>query len=397
MGVRANRFRSLLTTLGIVIGVASVVAVVSIIQGMSLAITKNFDDLGSNSLTIHSDTSFEEQLQGKVNRLTLRDYDKLTRHLRSAGEITPSFSPFGVFGTTIRSGGRTAFTRVSAVTANYQDTFQTYSVRGRFLTGNDDTSRRRVAVVGEKLRDNLGLGEEAVGSFIEIGGEAFKVVGVMEPRGDLFGISQDDYVLIPFSTGQSLAGNDAQQDITINLNVADLDQIAFVQDRAEQILRDSRKLKPGEDNDFKVQTAQQLRDSFSKVTDTVTVVFGGVVGISLLVGGIGIMNIMLVSVTERTREIGICMALGAQRRHILMQFLIEAVILSLIGGVIGLVLGTAIGFGATKVMPGIPGAVVPFWAAATALGFSAAMGIVFGVIPAAKAAGLNPVEALRFE
>jgi putative ABC transport system permease protein len=393
--ILANRTRSVLTTLGITIGVAAVIAVVSLLQGLSSSISTSFDDLGSNSLTIRSNTSFEEQLQGKRNRLTLEDYRRLARDLGSAGKMTPAFSPFGLFGTTIRAADRSAFTRVSAVSSNYQDTFNTYTATGRFFTQSDERSRRKVAVIGEKLRENLSLPQDPVGEFISIGGEWFKVVGVMETRGELFGLDQDDYVIIPFSTGEQIAGNESEQDISITLNVdgnADMDE---VQNRAEQILRKSRKLKADQPDDFKVQTAKQLFDSFAQISNTVTLVAAGMVGISLLVGGIGIMNMMLVSVTERTSEIGICKALGAQRHHILLQFLLEATMLSVLGGLAGIAIGYSIGVLTSFLIPGFPSAVVPIWTLFLATGFCVLIGVVFGVVPAAKAASLSPIEALR--
>lgn len=194
-----------------------------------------------------------------------------------------------------------------------------------------------------------------------------------------------------------MSGNVAEQDITITFNVNQLDQLEAVQARVTSLLRTLHHLKPGEPDDFKVQTAQQLTESFSKIIDTMTLVLGGIVSVSLLVGGIGIMNIMLVSVTERTREIGICKALGAQKHHILMQFLVEATTLSTLGGLVGLVLGYALGFVGTMLIPNAPAAFVPWWAVALAFGFSSLVGIVFGIMPAAKAANLNPIDALRYE
>jgi len=395
--ILAHRFRSLLTILGIIIGVASVIAVVSIVQGLAHSVTSNFDDLGANSLTIRSETSFEEQMQGRLNRLTLRDYGQLRRSLDDVKDITPSFGPFGSFGTTVRSGGKSAFTRVFAVTANYDDTYKTFAAQGRFISASDQASRRKVVVIGDKLRRNLKLRYDCVGEFVSVGGDWYKIIGLMEQKGEFFGLSQDDYILMPFSTGESVSPSTVEPDISIALNVPNIEQIEAVQDRLTQVLRRAHRLGTGKKNDFKVETAEQLKASFSQVTDSITLVLAGVVSISLVVGGIGIMNIMLVSVRERTREIGICKALGAQRHHILLQFLIEATLLSLLGGVLGLMLGWGVGALVGLAMPNMPATIVPVWAALLALGFSAAIGVIFGVIPAAQAAGLNPVEALRYE
>lgn len=396
-GISANRTRSVLTILGIVIGVAAVIGVVSIVQGLSHSVTNSFKYLGANSLTIRSDTSFEEQLQGKVNRLTLMDFERLTKELGDTGTLTPSFSPFGVFGTAVKTGNRSAFTRVSAVTESYPEAFNSYVSEGRFFTRSDNVSRRKVCVIGTTLRDHLSLPTNPIGQFVNVGGEWLKVIGVAEERGEMFGLNQDDYMLIPFSTGEALAGSNAQQDITIMLNVRDADTVDQVQLRAERVLRQSRKLKPGEKNDFKVQTSQQLTESFSQLSNAVTAVASGMVGISLLVAGVGIMNMMLVSVAERTREIGICKALGAQRGQILRQFLFEAVLMSFFGGVIGVAGGYALGAIGSIMMPNFPSAVVPWWAVAFSIGFSTFIGVLFGVVPAAKAANLSPMEALRRE
>jgi len=395
--IRAHALRSFLTTLGIIIGVASVIAVVSLIQGLSYSITSKFAGLGSNSLTVRSETAFNDAMQGKRNRLTLRDYDHLLQHIDDISAVTPMFMAMGDFGGTFKFGNQTSVSRVLATTPSYQDSQQVFPALGRFITAADGRSRRRVAVIGEKLRENLKLPENPVGSFIEMGGEWFKVVGVMEERGDLFGFSQDDFAIIPFGTGLALSADSLHQDINISFNVNDIEQIEVVSDRIGALFRQLHGLKPGQKNDFKVETARQLTESFAGIIDSMTLVLGGIVGVSLLVGGIGIMNIMLVSVTERTREIGISKALGAKRHHILLQFLIEATVLSLLGGIVGLVLGYALGFGAAKLIPGFPDAVVPWWAVLLAFGFSTLVGIVFGLMPAAKAARLDPIEALRYE
>jgi len=395
--IRAHKLRSFLTTLGIIIGVASVIAVISLIQGLSYSITSKFEGLGSNSLTVRSDTPFEQAMQGKRNRLTLRDLEMLQHHVDDIRDVTPIMLALGDFGGSVRFQGHSTMSRIIATRPSFQDARQIYPRLGRFITDGDDASRRRVAVIGETLRENLKLPDDPIGQFIELGGEWFKVVGLTEPRGEMFGFSQDDYAIIPFGTGLALSPDALREDVQISFNVADIDQIDAVTDRVTTLFRQLHDLKPGQPNDFKVETASQLTESFSKIIGTMTLVLGGIVGVSLLVGGIGIMNIMLVSVTERTREIGICKALGAKRQHILLQFLIEATTLSLLGGSVGLVLGYALGYGAALLIPGFPGAVVPWWAVALAFGFSTLVGIVFGLMPAAKAARLDPIEALRYE
>jgi putative ABC transport system permease protein len=395
--IRAHSFRSFLTTLGIIIGVASVITVISIVQGLSHSIKGEFEGLGSNSLTVRAITSREDSLQGKRSYLSINDYEKIIENIEGISNVSPFFSPFNGPFSQAKFGPQAAFTQVSAVKSVYQKTNQLSPLYGRFISESDELSRRKVTVIGAKLRDNLKLPEDPVGKFIDIGGEWFKIIGVNESQGEIFGFSKDDYALIPFSVGQSISGNSNKLDIVVTFNVDDMEQLVPIQDRLTSLLRQIHQLKPGEKNDFKVQTSEQLMETFSNVINMLTLVLGGIVSISLLVGGIGIMNIMLVSVTERTREIGICKALGAQRHHILLQFLIEAMTLSLLGGIIGLGLGFFFGFIAAKMIPGFPDAYVPFWAIALSLGFSTAVGMVFGIMPAAKAANLDPIDALRYE
>jgi putative ABC transport system permease protein len=395
--IRAHSFRSFLTTLGIIIGVASVITVISIVQGLSHSIKGEFEGLGANSLTVYADTPREDMMQGKRNYLSINDYEKIVENIDGISNVSPFFAPFIGPGTTVRYSGQSTFTQISAVKSVYQKTNLYYPLYGRFISDSDEASRRKVVVIGTKLRENLKLPENPVGIFIEIGGEWFKIIGINESQGEIFGFSKDDYALIPFSVGQAIAGGSSKLNITVTFTVSDMEQLIPIQDRLTALLRQLHHLKPGQKNDFKVKTSDQLMETFSNVIDMMTLVLGGIVSISLLVGGIGIMNIMLVSVTERTREIGICKALGAQRHHILLQFLIEAMVLSLLGGIIGLGIGYFLGFMAAKMIPGFPDAFVPFWAVALSLGFSTAVGMIFGIMPAAKAANLDPIEALRYE
>jgi putative ABC transport system permease protein len=219
----------------------------------------------------------------------------------------------------------------------------------------------------------------------------------MEKQGDLFGISRDNYMIIPFKTGQSIIGNNTRPQLQITLAVRDSGRMDETRNRIAAVLRQAHRLKFNENDDFEINSADQIAKSFDKLSSTVTLVMSGVVGIALLVGGIGVMNIMLVSVKERTREIGICKALGARSRDILLQFLIEAVTLSLLGGLVGLVIGYAFGAGIAGMIPDFPPAVVPWWAALLAVLFSGGVGVVFGVVPASQAARLDPIDALRYE
>ena len=395
--VVAHGLRSTLTTLGISIGVASVIAVVALVQGMQASIMVEFEGLGGNGLSITSFTDVDAAMQGGSARLTPDDLERVARRVEGIESITPLLKAAGSGFLQVRHGDRNTLAQVQGSTHSYQDVYRAYPAQGRFLSIADDRRRRRVCVLGSGMLDKLGLPDDPVGEYIELAGEWLKVVGVMEREGELFGIPRDDYVLIPYGTMQSLNGPDADNDIAIRLTVADGVDRDAIEHLIARVLRQAHRLKPGEPDDFRIEAPDRIADAFDAIGTTITAVIGGVVSISLLVGGVGIMNIMLVSVTERTREIGLLKALGATRRNILLQFLLEALTLSLIGGVLGLAAGYALGAGIAFLIPGLDGIVVPAWAIMTALGFSVIVGIAFGLLPAAKAADLDPVDALRYE
>ena len=394
--IRAHAFRSFLTTLGIVIGVASVIAMVSIIQGLQFTIGQQFLGLGSNSITVQSYTALADALQGKRSRLTQDDFDLIRYRVDGISSITPiMYVQNGQ--AQVRYGSQTTASQVLGTTYSYQDVGQYFAKRGRFLSASDNDTRRRVAVIGEQVRQDLALPEDPIGEFIQINGEWLKIIGLLEAKGEILGQSQDNRVMIPYTTMTSLQGNQRLPDIAVQLTVANLDDLENIRQTITRLLRNAHKLKADADDDFRIQTAQQLQDTFNSILTTVTIVMTSIVSISLLVGGIGIMNIMLVSVTERTREIGICKAIGAKRHHILLQFLLEALVLCLLGGVAGLVIGYGIGALAASLIPNFPAAHTPWWAVVLALGFSAAVGVGFGILPAAKAANLDPISSLRYE
>ena len=391
----ANRLRSFLTTLGIIIGVASVIAVVSVTGGMSAFIGDSFASLGADSLTIRSYTPFEDLMKGVRSRLTPADLELIEKRGEGIASITPVLEANR--SSQIKYGPQTAYSQIMGTTYAYQDVAQSYTEIGRFLAQSDNLTRRRVAVIGEDVRENLSLPEDPINEYVELSGEWFKVVGLLEPMGDIMGQSRDNIVLIPYSTMVSIQGNQSRIDIGIQLNLTPAANVENVSSQLTTLLRNAHELSSNEDDDFRIQTAEQLMEQFDQILGTLTMVIGGIVSISLLVGGIGIMNIMLVSVTERTREIGICKAIGAKSHHILMQFLIEALLLSLLGGLIGLISGYGLGMLIANSIPDFPPANVPLWAASLALGFSGFVGVLFGILPAAKAARLDPIDALRYE
>ena len=395
--IRAHAFRSFLTALGIIIGVASVVAVVSILQGMSHTINAQFEGLGSNTITVSAYTPRDQRLQGNLSKLTERDRNAIELRVEGISHVTPIlYDPMGQRSIVGYRTQNTA-TQVFGVGSSYMDVNQAFPQTGRFFTRSDDDSRRLVCLVGMKVVEELELPDGGIGEFIRVGSDWCRVIGVMEERGEIFGFSQDNYVLLPYTTMQRLIGTTSEFDIQVQLLVDDLAQLEEVKARITSVLRQQHDLGADDADDFRIQTAEQQSETFTSIINVVTAVAGGIVGISLLVGGIGIMNIMLVSVTERTREIGILKALGARRADILLQFLIEAVLLCVLGGLLGIAAGWGVGALVAAMLPGFPPAHVPLWAILLSVGFSAAVGIVFGILPAAKASQLDPIESLRYE
>jgi putative ABC transport system permease protein len=395
--IRAHGMRSFLTMLGIVIGVASVICVIALVQGLSQSISRQFQGLGGSTLTLRAYTPLEDQMRGKLNRLLPTDLEELRYRVDGISNITPIVFAGQQFGAEVRNGSNTANGQLFGTIASYQDVQQNFPRSGRFLTDSDNASRRRVAVLGEQMRRDLKLPEHPAGQFIQIGSEWFKVVGVMEARGEMFGMSQDSYLLMPYETALAVTGVIARPNLWISFTVDDLDEVDQVRQRVVGLMRHLHRLKAGQPADFVVEASDTLAKTFKQISTTITLVVAGIVGISLLVGGVGIMNIMLVSVTERTREIGIAKALGAPRHFVLMQFLIEAMVLAAIGGLIGIVLGFGASFAIAAAIPNFPSPAVPWWAVAGACLFSCLIGMIFGILPASKAASLAPIDALRYE
>ncbi|WP_298188315.1 ABC transporter permease [Metallibacterium sp.] len=390
--IRANKLRSVLTTLGIVLGVAAVVTVVALLQGFTQAINTQFAGLGSDTLIVQSYLPLQEQMEGKVAKVTPSDMRAIAAQIPGIASISPIL-PLNL---TVTRHGQSTSASVLAGTAVLAESFGFWPSRGRFITRDDTLRHRHVAVIGRTVLEHLHLHGDPVGQFIQLDGSWFRIVGEQHKLGTMLGQDRDNQIIIPYGTGLALLGNSAVPNIAIEIKLAKGADLDAVKGRIETLLRRLHHLKPGQADNFKVGTAAQLLASFNAIFTNITLIAGAIVGISLLVGGIGIMNIMLVSVTERTREIGILKSLGATRGDILLQFLIEAATLSLLGGLIGLILGYGVGLLVLHFVPAFGGASVPIWAAFLAIGFSAAVGVVFGIAPAARAASLDPIVALSY-
>ena len=280
--IRSHRMRSFLTMLGVIIGVASVICIVSLLQGLTRSVMDEFQGFGGNALQIHSHTSREDWLIGKWNRLRPADLELVKHRIAGISNVTPMSGlnlPGGV-----RYGSNTSGAQVFATTNWFQLVNQSYPRKGRFITDSDNNTRRRIVVLGDKARVDLKLPEDPLGTFIQVGGEWFKIVGVMEPRGEMFGQSMDNYVVIPFETGRALAGPEREPDMQILLSVDNLDAVDDVTSRLTALLRRAHKIGPKDPDDFQVTTSQSITETIARVSGTITLVISAVVGISLLVG-----------------------------------------------------------------------------------------------------------------
>jgi putative ABC transport system permease protein len=396
----ANKLRAALTMLGISIGVGAVIALMAVGNGVQNYITQQFSSAGTNLVIV---------IPGQITRggspfgpqapLTMADYRAIAANTPFLQNTTASFS--GAANLTFESNNTQI--SVSGVTPEYTSVRNWKPRLGRFFDDSDYTSRSRVVVLGQTTANNLFQGNDPLDEMIKINNVPFRVIGVMEPKGSSFMGDQDATAFVPLSTAQERLFQTSSQTATgekrvsnIMLQVLDESSRPIVEASVKDLLHERHRIPADEDDDFTVVSQSELISTFSAITNVLTIFLGAIAAISLLVGGIGIMNIMLVSVTERTREIGLRKAIGATSSAILSQFLIEAVSLSLIGGTIGIIIGIGGAYAISLAASGFKPE-VQLSAIALAVGYSMAVGLFFGIYPARRASHLNPIDALRYE
>jgi len=400
--LNGNKMRSMLTVLGIVIGVAAVIAMLSIGRGAQASITSQIESIGTNLIYVTPGSTSEGGVRsaaGSASTLTLDDADALADlpNVEAVASVTDSFVQ-------VVYQGVNANTRLMGVTPGYATVSSLKLADGEFISESEQTGRSLVVVLGSSVAENLfGSTSGVVGQKVRLNGQSYKVIGVLESKGGTGFMNQDDQVFIPLSTalyrlvgGERFRGSSVISQITIK--ASDSKVVDQVVSEVTTTMRDRHGTVEGAD-DFTVSSQKDTLDAATEVADTLTIFLGGIAGISLAVGGIGIMNIMLTTVTERTHEIGLRKAIGAKRKDILLQFLVEAMVLSLLGGLIGAALGWGVAslmgqvqFGGSTITP-----VVSADSVLLATMFSMVVGLFFGIYPAQRASRLQPVEALRYE
>ena len=399
--ILANKMRSFLTVLGIIIGVLSVVAVVSIIQGVFASIFAEFNSLGGDTMFVRPNYEMFTSHQEGIKRLKMTYEDAVAIKEGAAAEVK-DVAPFLMQTDIIAYRGRRSTTQIIGTTEPYAPINNSFTQEGRFLGPMDVTARRKVCVIGMDILDKLDLPSQCVGTEIQLGRGTYTIIGVQEKKRGSFGQSQDDLIYIPLTTAIQQYGSAAGDSVFILIQARDSKRVDETVERVSGVLRRAHGIKFDQQDDFRVFTVEEARKMIKQFTNISFLIVTAVVSITLLVGGIGIMNIMLVSVTERTREIGIRMAVGAKRTSILSQFLIESVTLSTLGGVLGLLVGVGISHLTVFILhktasPNFPPAHVPIWVVLLGLGFAAGTGAIFGVYPAYKASRLDHIDALRYE
>jgi putative ABC transport system permease protein len=391
--LRNHRLRSLLTMLGIIIGVAAMITMVALGQGAQKSVQGRIESLGPDLLTVYPGQQFRGGVaQGTRVSLTVDDAETLGRDARYINATVPELTQ----NMQVKAGNQNANVNIVGTTPNYTQVRRFTLTAGHMFSAADENARGRVAVLGASVPAMLGLNPvAAVGSEIEIGGVQFEVVGVLGEKGSQGSFQNlDEQVLIPLQTARyRVMGSDRLRSLTVRVD--DVHDMNLAMIEVERVIRREHKIRPGMDNDFQIRRQADLLSTLEDTTKTFTRLLAGIAAVSLLVGGIGIMNIMLVSVTERTREIGIRKALGATRKVILTQFLVEALVLCLLGGTVGVLLGSVGAVVLAKMNSWNTS--VSFAAIGLAFVFSGLVGVFFGMWPARRAANLDPIVALRYE
>ncbi len=390
--LRANLMRSVLTMLGVIIGVAAVITMVALGEGAQAAVNEQLQGLGANRLTVRAGSSFFRRDSSRGARMRLEDAYAVLQSTTSISSVVPELSRQNV---QLEYKNVSAQVSVTGTWVGYLEMNNWKLASGRFFTLAEQEGNRRVAVLGSEVTANLfPPNVDPIGEEIRLRGVSFEVIGTLEEKGGTSFFSRDNVVIVPLSTAmRRLFGTEYLSSMTVEA-LSD-NYVTMAMAEIESVLRRQHRLRPGVDNDFSISRQTEFLSIMQEANQTFTLLLGGIAAISLIVGGIGIMNIMLVSVTERTREIGVRKAIGARRAAIQLQFLIEAVVLSCLGGAIGI----ALGYAASQELSARFGwqMVVSPDSVGMAFGFSAAIGILFGFYPARRASRLDPIQALRYD
>lgn len=398
----ANKFRSFLTMLGIVIGVSSIIVIISVGAGAQSLIINQIKSVGSNLIAIIPGGSDEEgppaAAMGIV--ITTLKYEDAVAIRKERNVPYVSYAAAYVQGVgTISSADRNTDSTFLGTTADYVDVEDVEIAQGRFISSQEEKEIARVVVLGHGIKEELFGSENPLNKKIKIKRETFRVVGVLEERGAAGFINQDDYVFVPLSAAQKLLIGINHVSF-IRAKVDDPSKISRTMEDIKYLLRERHDIKDGDPADFTVQSQAQALEALTTITDVLKFFMAAIAALSLIVGGIGIMNIMLISVSERTREIGLRKAIGAKYKHIMNQFLVETVIISLISGIVGIIIGSFISIVIALVAKYLEydwDLVISLFSIVISVGISGAVGLIFGIYPARKAAKLDPIEALRYE